>query len=208
MTSGNIFVISAPSGAGKSSLVSALCKKDANIQVSISHTTRDKRHGDQHGLHYYFIEKHEFEQMLKKNEFLEHANVYDNYYGTHKNTIEKLLNAGHDIILEIDYQGAMQIRKLLKDAVLIFIFPPNIAQLRYRLQQRNTDSKEVIERRLASALEEISYARYFDFAVINDDFNQALSELYSIITVHRLKTRHILEKLDSCLYRNHKPTKD
>lgn len=195
MTRGNIFVISAPSGAGKSSLVRALCEKDSNIKVSISHTTRGKRPGDKHGIHYYFIEKSEFEQMLKKNEFLEHAHVYDHYYGTHKTTIEKLLKAGHDIILEIDHQGAMQIRQLLKDAILIYIFPPNLNELRKRLHQRNTDTAEVMEKRLALALNDMSFAKSFDFAVINDDFNQALGELYSIIMVHRLKIKHVLEKL-------------
>jgi len=194
MTTGNIFVISAPSGAGKSTLVNALCAKDPQIKVSISHTTREKRPGDKHGVHYYFIEKREFEQMLLKHEFLEHANVYDNYYGTHKTTIEQLINAGKDIILEIDHQGALQIRKLVKDAVLIYILPPNIETLRRRLQHRNTDKPEVIEKRLNLALDDISYAKYFDFAVINDDFDQALADLYSIILVNRLRTQHVLEK--------------
>lgn len=197
MTTGNIFVISAPSGAGKSTLVGALCEKDQNIKVSISHTTRDKRPGDKHGEHYYFIEKHEFEHMLKKNEFLEHANVYDNYYGTHKTTLLTLLNKGHDIILEIDHQGAMQIRKLIPEAILIYVLPPSLSELRNRLQKRATDSIQVIEKRLALALNDIAYAKYFDFAVINDDFNLAMSELYSIIMVHRLKAKHILAKWNS-----------
>lgn len=194
MTTGNIFVISAPSGAGKSTLVNALCEKDPQIKVSISHTTRGKRPGDKHGVHYYFIEKNEFEQLLSKDEFLEHANVYGNYYGTHKTTIEKLLSAGIDIILEIDYQGAMQIRKLLKDAILIYILPPTIETLRHRLQLRNTDDADIIEKRMALALNDISHAKYFDFAVINDDFNQALGDLYSIILANRLKIKHVLEK--------------
>jgi len=193
MTTGNIFVISAPSGAGKSTLVNALCAKDPQIKVSISHTTREKRPGDKHGVHYYFIKKHEFEQMLLNHEFLEYANVYDNHYGTHKTTIEQLINAGKDIILEIDYQGALQIRKLVKDAVLIYILPPNIETLRKRLHQRNTDKPEIIEKRLNLALNDISYAKYFDFAVINDDFDQALGDLYSIILVNRLRTKHVLE---------------
>jgi guanylate kinase len=194
MTTGNIFVISAPSGAGKSTLVNALCAKDPQIKVSISHTTREKRPGDKHGVHYYFIKKTEFEQMLSRHEFLEHANVYDNYYGTHKTTIEQLISAGKDIILEIDHQGALQIRKLLKNAILIYVLPPSIETLRQRLQQRNTDAPDIIEKRLSLAMDDISYAKYFDFAVINDDFNQALDNLYSIILVHRLRTRHVLEK--------------
>jgi|SRR6185437_548305 len=193
MTTGNIYVISAPSGAGKSTLVNALCAKDPQVKVSISHTTREKRPGDEHGVHYYFIKKNEFEQMLSKQEFLEHANVYDNYYGTHKTTIEQLINAGKDIILEIDHQGALQVRKLLKDAVLIYILPPSIETLKKRLHQRNTDAPEIIEKRLALALNDISYAKYFDFAVINDDFHQALDDLYSIILVNRLKTKHVLK---------------
>jgi guanylate kinase len=190
---GNIFVISAPSGAGKSTLVNALCAKDPRIKVSISHTTRHMRPGDEHGVHYYFTPKDKFEQMLQNHEFLEHARVYDNYYGTHKTTIEKLANAGCDIILEIDHQGAMQIRKLLQDAVLIYILPPNIETLKQRLLGRNTDKPEVIEKRLNLALDDISYARYFDFAVINDDFNQAVDDLYSIILSSRLKTKNVLE---------------
>lgn len=196
MTTGNVFVISAPSGAGKSSLVQALCKKDSQIQVSISHTTRQKRTGDLHGVHYYFIQHEEFKQMLERNEFLEHAQVYDNFYGTHKNTLQQLINAGKDIILEIDHQGALQIRSLIKEAVLIYIFPPSISELENRLNLRNTDSPETIAKRLSMAYEDMAYAKYFDFAVINNDFNEALNNLYSIIMVHRFKVRHILEQLD------------
>ncbi|MCC2624746.1 MAG: guanylate kinase [Burkholderiales bacterium] len=193
MTTGNIFVISAPSGAGKSTLVSALCARDPQIKVSISHTTREKRPGDEHGVQYYFTSKDEFERMLQNHQFLEHARVYDNYYGTHKTTIEQLVTAGNDIILEIDHQGAMQIRKLIKDATLIYILPPNIETLKQRLLSRNTDKPEVIEKRLNLALDDISYAKYFDFAVINNDFNRAIDDLYSIILSSRLKTKHVLE---------------
>lgn len=191
---GNVFVISAPSGAGKSSLVNALCKKDPQIKVSVSHTTRNKRLGDEEGIHYHFVDTAEFKHMIANNDFLEYATVYDNYYGTHKTTITQLQNMGYDIILEIDRQGALQIRKLLKQAILIYVLPPSIAELRKRLQQRNTDSIETIEKRQGTAIDDISYAKYFDFAIINDDFNAALDELYSIIVVHRLKAQHVLEK--------------
>lgn len=195
MQAGNIFVISAPSGAGKSSLVKTLTEKDSQIKVSISHTTRKKRPGEIDKEHYFFIEKPDFEKMLKHNEFVEYANVYDNYYGTHKTTIENLTRSGHDIILEIDYQGALQIRNLIKEAILIYIFPPSLDELKNRLQKRNTDSQEIIEKRLTLAKNDMSYAKYFDFAVINDNFTQALNDLYSIIMVHRLKTQHVLNSL-------------
>jgi guanylate kinase len=194
MKTGNIFVISAPSGAGKSSLVKALCEKDPLVKASISHTTRKMRPGEIEGVHYYFIEKNEFLRMLAHNEFLEHATVYDNYYGTHRRTIELLINSGKDIILEIDYQGAIQIRKLMQEAILIYILPPNMEVLRQRLVKRDTDEAGIIEKRLNLALDDLSYAKYFDFAIINDDFNQALDDLYSIILSHRHKTKEVLKK--------------
>lgn len=195
MQSGNIFVISAPSGAGKSSLVKALCDKDSNIKLSVSHTTREKRQGDVHGLHYFFISKEEFKDMLAQDEFLEHALVYENHYGTHKHTINNLVSAGVDIILEIDCQGAKQISKILPDTTSIFILPPSIAELEKRLKNRQTDSYAVIQKRLNEAHKEIANARYFDYTVINDNFDTALHHLYSIILVQRLKTKHILEIL-------------
>lgn len=195
MQSGNVFVISAPSGAGKSSLVKALCDKDPKIKLSISHTTRNKRPGDLHGVHYYFVSKTEFEAMLNEQEFLEHAIVYDNHYGTHKDTINNLIQNGDDIILEIDWQGARQVRKLLPEATLIFILPPSLNELENRLKNRKTDSNENINKRLNEASKEIAYAKYFDYAIINDDFSIALHHLYSIILVQRLKTKHVLELL-------------
>ena len=193
MQRGNIFVISAPSGAGKSSLVKALCEQDAGIKVSISHTTRNKRPGDIHGLHYFFISHDEFEIMLNENQFLEHARVYDNYYGTHIATIQKLLGEGIDIILEIDHQGAMQVRNIFPEATLIYILPPNMAELNNRLVKRNTDSEEIIQKRLALATEDISHAFKFDYIVINDDFATAQQQLYSIILVQRLKAEQVLK---------------
>ena len=188
MRTGNIFVISAPSGAGKSSLVRAICKKeDPNIKVSISHTTRRMRPGDQNGVDYYFIDQAKFESMLHNNEFLEHAFVYGNYYGTNENTINELLAGGYDVILEIDWQGAQQIKQQNSAAILIFIMPPNLDELEKRLRHRNTDSDEVIKKRLNEATTDISHAKDFDIVITNDNFDKTVDELYSIILVHRTK---------------------
>ncbi len=193
MQRGNIFVVSAPSGAGKSSLVKALCDMDQRVKVSISHTTRDKRPGDIHGLHYFFISHAEFKDNLNQQQFLEHANVYGNYYGTHLATIENLQKEGSDIILEIDHQGAMQIRNIFAEAILIYILPPSLDILKQRLIKRNTDSEEIIQKRLALAVDDISHAHKFNYIVINDDFTTALQQLYSIIMVHRLKAETVLK---------------
>lgn len=193
MQQGNIYVISAPSGAGKSSLVKALCEKDPKIQVSISHTTRKMRHGDIHGIHYFFVSHDEFESMLLDKKFLEHAKVYDNYYGTHIDNIKQLQNTGQDIILEIDNQGASQVKQIFADVTLIYILPPSLEKLKNRLISRNTDSAEVINKRLSQAKNDISHAKEFDYIVINDDFSIALQDLYSIILVSRMKAHKILE---------------
>ena len=184
---GNIFVISAPSGAGKSSLVKAICKKDPKIRVSISHTTRNMRPGDQHGVDYYFVDAAEFNIMLNNNEFLEHALVYGNYYGTNKNKINELISNGYDIILEIDWQGAKQIKQQNPAAILIFILPPSLDELEKRLRKRNTDSESVIKNRLSLAAEDIAHAKDFDVIIVNDNFDKTIDELYSIILVHRIK---------------------
>jgi guanylate kinase len=197
MNRGKIYVISAPSGAGKSTLVNALCKQDTQVQLSISHTTRPIRTGEQNGINYYFVSKTEFEQMLNDNEFLEYAMVYDNYYGTNINTIKRFLANGKDIILEIDWQGAQQIRKLFSDATLIFILPPSLEILAERLNKRNTDSPEVIAKRLDLALTEIAHAKEFDYIIINDNFDNALNDLSSIIRTPRNKTERILQRLNS-----------
>ena len=192
MQQGNIFVISAPSGAGKSSLVKALCEKDSKIQVSISHTTRKMRPGDIHGIHYFFVSHNEFEIMLSDKKFLEHAKVYDNYYGTHIDNIKQLQNSGQDIILEIDNQGASQVKKIFDDATLIYILPPSLEELEKRLNNRNTDSSDVINKRLSEAKNDISHANEFDYIIINDDFSSALQDLYSIILVSRMKANRVL----------------
>lgn len=193
MSHGNIFIISAPSGAGKSSLVKALCQKDNKIKVSVSHTTRMPRVGEEHGTDYHFISKEVFQEMLNNEEFVEHALVFDNYYGTHILTLKELLQNGFDIILEIDWQGAMQVKHIFPEAISIFILPPNKKELEYRLYSRNTDSKEVIEKRLSLAVHDISYAKEFDYVIINDIFDKALHDLYSIIWVNRLKSNIILK---------------
>lgn len=192
MLHGNTFVISAPSGAGKSSLIKALSGLDQNIKVSISHTTRGIRPGEINGVDYFFIKKSEFEMMLQKNEFLEYANVYDNYYGTSSENITKFLPQGYDVILEIDYKGAQQIKKIIPEAVFIYILPPHKKELERRLRSRGADDNEVIEKRLSLAYQEILYAKEFDYIIINDDFNVALQSLYSIILVQRLKSKNVL----------------
>jgi guanylate kinase len=173
MNRGKIYVIAAPSGAGKSTLVNALCKLDSRVQLSISHTTRPKRMNEENGINYFFISISEFEAMIENNEFLEYAKVYDNYYGTNINTIKNFLATGKDILLEIDWQGARQIRKLFHEAVLIFILPPSLEVLEQRLRNRNTDSIEII----------------------NDNFDTALQDLWSVIRANRNKTSCLLEEV-------------
>lgn len=195
MNRGKIYVISAPSGTGKSTLVNALCKLDEQIQLSISHTTRPIRIGEQEGINYFFVSVDNFEKMIADNEFLEYAKVYDNYYGTNINTIKKFLATGKDIILEIDWQGAQQVKKLFADAVLIFILPPSLEILADRLKKRNTDSLEVIKKRLDLALEEINHAPNFDYMIVNDNFDEALLDLRSIIRSPRNKTTNMIDKI-------------
>lgn len=195
MNRGKIYVIAAPSGAGKSTLVNALCKIDNDIQLSISHTTRKIRPGEQDGKNYFFVKTDEFRHMIENNEFIEYAQVYDNYYGTNITTIKNFLATGKDIILEIDWQGARQIRKLFHDAVLIFILPPSLEVLSKRLHDRKTDSLETIHKRLNLARGDISHAPEFDYIVINDDFDTALLDLCSIIRAGRNKTSRKLDIL-------------
>ncbi|TXI93739.1 MAG: guanylate kinase [Neisseriales bacterium] len=193
MSRGKIYVIAAPSGAGKSTLVNALCKLDDGVQLSVSHTTRGIRPGEKNGVNYFFVSTIEFQKMVENNDFLEYAEVYGNFYGTNINTIKEFLATGKDIILEIDWQGARQIRKLFNDAVLIFIAPPSLEILEQRLRDRKTDSLEVIEKRLSMAMEDVSHVAEFDYIVINDDFNTALQDLCSIIRAARNKTARKLE---------------
>ncbi len=184
---GTLFIISAASGTGKTSLVKELLATTKNLVVSVSHTTREPRRGEVDGEHYYFTNKEEFMRLVGEAEFLEHAEVFGNYYGTSKTAVNDLLNAGVDVILEIDWQGALQVKRQLKDAVLIFILPPNREALRSRLSNRAQDTLKVIEERLAGAVREMQEYVNFDYIVINDDFNQALNELQSIVCTYRLQ---------------------
>ncbi len=196
MTSGTLFIISAPSGAGKTSLVKQLMIDMDNLQVSISSTTRKQRPGEIHAQDYYFVSMDEFKTMLSNQAFLEHAQVFDNFYGTARQTVESDLQAGKDVILEIDWQGAQQVKAALKDSISIFIFPPSIEVLQQRLENRGQDSEEIISKRMKSAVTEMSHYSEFDYLLINDDFNQALFELKSIVTARRLRTEKQQSKLD------------
>ncbi|MFO7324928.1 MAG: guanylate kinase [Pseudomonadota bacterium] len=179
--SARLFVISAPSGAGKTSLVKALLQRLPGLKVSISHTTRPPRPNEQHGREYYFVSIGEFERMVAEGAFLEHARVFDNYYGTSLPQLREKLAAGHDVILEIDWQGARQVRQAVPGCCSIFILPPSLEALKTRLNGRGTDSPEVIARRLADAVADMSHWREFDYVVVNDDFDRAVDELADII---------------------------
>jgi len=184
---GNLFVVAAPSGAGKSSLVKALMELDAGVQPSVSHTTRAPRGQEFHGREYFFIDDAQFDDMVANNAFLEWAFVHGNRYGTSKSTIEERISLGLDVVLEIDFQGAVQIKRLFANAVLIFILPPSWEELRARLQRRGEDTAEVIEIRLANAATEMARAHEFDFVIINQLFDKALFDLKAIVHAQRLK---------------------
>ncbi|WP_372965330.1 guanylate kinase [Marinobacter sp.] len=184
---GTLFVISAPSGAGKTSLVAEMLRQDSCLGVSVSHTTRAMRDGEQDGVNYHFVSRDEFEAMIDRGEFLEHANVFGNYYGTSQVWVRETLAKGQDVILEIDQQGAAQVRRLLPECVSIFIVPPSAETLRERLVGRGTDAQEVIERRLAEAEAECRHAVEFDYLVVNDVFGVALEDLLAITRSCRLK---------------------
>ncbi len=185
---GRLYIISAPSGAGKTSLVAALLKADSAIEVSISHTTRKSRPGEQDGINYHFVDVQAFEQLISEGAFLEHAKVFDNYYGTSRAWIESRLAAGQDVILEIDWQGAQQVRKIMLNAMSIFILPPSKEALRSRLMGRGQDSEDIIELRMSEAESESSHYGEYDYLVINDDFDVALADLVSIFRAQRLVT--------------------
>jgi guanylate kinase len=186
MSKGQLYIVSAPSGAGKTSLVSRLLNALENVSVSVSHTTRSPRPGEEHGKHYYFTEETEFLSMVKTRDFLEHAKVFDNYYGTSQSKVEEMLAQGIDVILEIDWQGAKQIRERLPGALSIFILPPSKEALESRLRNRQQDSEEIIQRRMQDAVSEMSHCHEFDFIIINDDFDKALFDLISIFHGQRL----------------------
>jgi guanylate kinase len=181
---GRLFVIAAPSGAGKTSLVRALMEREPGLRFSISYTTRPQRPTEQHGRDYFFVGRDEFERMVANGEFLEHAQVFDNRYGTARRPVEAALATGQDLILEIDWQGAAQIRKALPECVSIFILPPSRAELERRLRGRGTDTEEVIQRRLRDAATDMAHWREFEHVVVNDDFARALGELQDIVAGH------------------------
>ncbi|HEY6515843.1 MAG TPA: guanylate kinase [Steroidobacteraceae bacterium] len=183
-TRGTLFVLAAPSGAGKTSLVNALLDRMPRLQMSVSHTTRQKRMNEEHGREYYFISVPEFNRMVADGEFLEHARVFDNLYGTARAPVEARLAQGGDIVLEIDWQGARQVRAAMPDCVTIFILPPSREALERRLRSRATDSAEVISRRLRDAVSDMSHWREFDYVVINDDFERAVADLMAIAAAH------------------------
>lgn len=183
---GNLFVISAPSGAGKSSLVNALMTQEMDLTLSISHTTRDPRGQEKNGTHYWFVSTDEFKHMIERGDFIEWAQVHDNFYGTSRHEIFQRLKEGRDIILEIDWQGAIQIRETFAKAVLIFILPPSWQELENRLAKRGEDSPKTINKRLENAHIELSKAKAFDFVIINSLFDTALEDLKSIIRSQRL----------------------
>lgn len=188
-TRGNLFILSAPSGAGKSSLISALLKKHSDMKVSVSHTTRSPRPGEENGVHYHFVSVDEFKALIEKNDFFEWAQVFDNYYGTSKQAIESQLAAGIDVFLDIDWQGAQQIRKLVDDVETIFILPPSKEELESRLNNRGQDSAEVIAGRMAKAQSETSHYNEYDYVVVNDDFDTALTEIETIVMAKRLSLK-------------------
>lgn len=185
--SGNLFVVAAPSGAGKSSLVNALMEVDSKLAHSVSHTTRAPRGQEVHGREYYFASNAQFDQMVQQAAFLEWAQVHGNRYGTSKQAIEDRIRQGHDIILEIDFQGAIQVKRIFPSATLIFILPPSWEALRSRLQRRGEDSPEVIETRICNAAQEVIQVPQFDFVIINERFESALFDLKSIVHAQRLK---------------------
>lgn len=184
---GNIFVVAAPSGAGKSSLVKALMELDAAVQPSVSHTTRSPRGQEKHGREYFFASPTEFDAMIAADGFVEWAHVHGHKYGTSKKAIEERIAQGADVILEIDFQGALQIRKTFANAVMIFILPPSWEELRSRLERRGEDSASVIEVRLKNAAEEMAQAGKFDFVIINELFERALFDLKAIVHAQRLR---------------------
>ncbi|MEM9757698.1 MAG: guanylate kinase [Pseudomonadota bacterium] len=193
-SSGTLVTVSAPSGAGKTSLVKALVEAEPSLQVSVSHTTRAMRPGESNGTNYHFCARAEFEEMLERSEFLEHAEVFGNLYGTSQRFVQEQLAADQDVILEIDWQGAQQVKHLLPETCAIFILPPSAQALRERLSKRGQDDLETIERRLAAAVSEMSHYVEADYLVINDVFDVALNELRAVVQAQRLRTRQQSER--------------
>ena len=184
---GNLFIVAAPSGAGKSSLVKALLELDSHVRPSVSHTTRPPRGQEKHGREYFFVSEPDFEAMVQADAFVEWAHVHKHRYGTSKKAIEERMGQGADVVLEIDYQGALQIKKIFANAISIFILPPSWEELRARLERRGEDKPDVIELRLRNAAVEVAQAQQFDFVIINELFERALFDLKAIVHAQRLK---------------------
>jgi len=196
---GNLYVMSAPSGTGKTTLVKTLVGSMSNITVSISHTTRDKRPAETDGVNYYFTNKEAFTQMVERDEFLEHATVFENFYGTSRLWVEEMLKQGTDVILEIDWQGCQQIQQTMPNTVSIFILPPSLEALSHRLTQRNQDHPEVIRQRLADAQATVTHVNEYDYIVVNDDFDTAVNELKAIVLAGRLRKQRQLHELSALI---------
>ncbi|HSH47511.1 MAG TPA: guanylate kinase [Halomonas sp.] len=191
MPRGTLFIVSAPSGAGKTSLVRELIDRLDGIQVSVSHTTRQRRPGEVDGVNYHFVEHADFKAMVERGEFFEYARVFDNLYGTSRVAVERMLTAGQDVILEIDWQGARQAREQMPDAVSIFILPPSREELERRLTGRGTDEHAAVVARMREATSEMSHYDEYDYLVINDDFTTALNELQSLVIACRQKRERV-----------------
>ena len=194
MIVGNLFIVTAASGAGKTSLVKELLVKDNLVKLSVSHTTRQPRLGEQNGMHYHFVKEEEFLGILSSGGFLESADVHGAKYGTSQSAVDAALQGGFDVILEIDWQGAAQVRNIYPQAISIFILPPSVETLAQRLNNRGQDSAEVITQRLAAAREEMSHVVEFDYVTINDNFDSALQDLLAIIRASRLKSQTQLQR--------------
>ncbi len=203
MSSGVLFIVAAPSGAGKTSMVRALLKSDPAVKLSVSYTTRAPRPGESDGRDYHFVSREVFLDMAARGEFLESAEVYGNHYGTSQRWITEQTASGRDILLEIDWQGAGQVKRHFPDAVSIFILPPSLNALRNRLIGRAQDSAEVIEKRLAAACDDISHAGEFDYIIVNDDFDQALLDLVAVVKASRLATARQTNRLASLFEQFH-----
>lgn len=193
---GSLVILSAPSGSGKTSLAVRLLPLMEKLKFSVSHTTRDKRAGERHGHEYYFVSPSEFESMIDGGEFLEWADVYGNYYGTSRTFVEKELDDGYDVLLDIDIQGALKVRAEFPDVVMIFVLPPSFAVLESRLRGRGLDDADVIEKRLRIARSEIKYFRDYDYVIINRDLDQSVAELKSILTAARCRVRQRVDEAE------------
>ena len=195
-------ILSAPSGAGKTSLARALIESHADTVMSVSHTTRPCRNGEQHGVDYYFVDQETFQDMVDNDQFLEYARVYDYFYGTSKQAVDGLLEQGKNVLLDIDWQGAHNVRQLIPDAISVSILPPSKQELERRLRNRGRDSDQVIEKRMKQALDEMSHCQEADFLVLNDDFEQALNDLTLILAGQSDRIRPLTVDLDELLESN------